>query len=170
MDCRAFEGWLDGGRPDADAASAAVHRGQCPACEALAVQDDALELALAARGADPGDAFTAGVMSRLPAARRAATPAVEPDLLLPWWAQVLREPEAALGLLLGGLYAGATPWLLPRLIAATSRLSAGSLPVPADLGLSPVALAALVLPALGAGTWLLYRAATHAFARLGAAS
>lgn len=170
MDCRTFEEWLDAGRPAADAVHAAAHRAACPDCAARAVEDDALERALSSRGADPGDAFTAAVMSRLPAVRRDAAPALDPDLVLPWWAQLLREPEAALGLALGAVYAGATPWLVPRLLAVVTKLAQGGLPAAADLGMSPFSLAMLVLPALGAATWLLYRATTAAFSRIGAAS
>ncbi len=170
MDCRRFDDWLDAGRPAADAGDASAHRAACADCAARATGDDGLERALASRGTDPGDAFTAAVMSRLPAARREIAPAVDPDLVLPWWAQLLREPEAALGLALGAVYAGATPWLVPRLLEVVPKLTAGGLPAIPDGGMSPLSLAMLVLPVLGAATWIVYRVMHAAFSRIGAVS
>jgi hypothetical protein len=46
---------------------------------------------------------------------------MDPDLVAPWWLQLLREPAALLGLLLGGLWTAAASLLFgkaPALLAA----------------------------------------------------
>jgi len=172
LDCHAFEDWLDGGKPDAPRAEALAHARECAACAALSVAEDALGAGLESRWAEPDVAFTERVMQRVATARREALPAVEPELLRPWWTQVLREPEAVLGLLRGGIYAGAGPWLLPWVRAAWPRIAAHPLPGAADfaLGWSPIILASLLVPLIGVSAFLLYRGVSAAFARLGAAS
>lgn len=162
MDCRAFETWLEEGRDAAVRAAAEAHAAACPACAERLAADDALVRELGA-AAEPGPAFTAAVMAGLPVRRRSVVPAVEPELLLPWWAQLLREPEAALGLLLGAVYAASLPWLLPRIQSLAARASGADLGASIPLSMSPVLLASLVVPALLAGGWLLYRVAGRAF-------
>ena len=172
MDCRAFEDWLDEDRPVAPRAEALAHTRDCAACAALAAADDALGAGLGSRWVDPDRAFTARVMDRVATARREAHPAVEPELLMPWWTQVLREPEAVLGLLLGGLYAGAGPWLLPWVRTVWPRILAHPFPSANDLGMGwpPILVAFLLVPLISASAFLLYRGVSAAFARLGAAS
>lgn len=175
MDCRDFETWLDAGRPAAGTGDAAEHRRTCPACAELAAADDALEAPLAARLTAPSAGFTDRVMERVAAERRAGVnvrPAVDPELLTPWWAQLLREPEAILGLTLGALYAGAWPWLLPLVQQTWPRLVDGSVTLP-DLGLGawpPLLLAGFVLPLVAAASWALYRVSRSAAARVSATS
>lgn len=175
MDCREFEAWLDAGRPAAESAAAAAHRRACPGCARSAAAADALEAPLASRLTAPGADFTDRVMQRVAVERRAVgtdvRPAVDPELLVPWWAQLLREPEALLGLTLGAIYAVAWPWILPVLQGTWPRLVAGSAAL-AEAGLPPwppVFLVGFVLPLVGAASWALYRVSSAAIARASAA-
>ena len=172
MDCRAFEEWLDGDRPAADREDANAHARECASCAALVTADDAVGSGLRSAWANPDESFTALVMARVASTRRETVPALDAELLLPWWTQVLREPEAMLGLLLGGLYAGAGPWLLPWIRSMSPKVAAYPLPSAGDLGMAwpPVFLVFLLIPLVGASAWLLYRGASAAFARLGSAA
>lgn len=112
MDCRAFEDWLNDGRPRDAAASAHDHRADCPACAESFVAADALESALSQRFATTPAGFTDRVMARLPApADNPIRLPEDPGSPFPWWIQIVFEPSAILGLALGLVYAVAAPTL-----------------------------------------------------------
>ena len=173
MDCRAFESWLDGGRPAALSSSAEAHMAACPTCAALAAADAELELALETRFASSTPDFTDRVMARVTADPSKGTLPIDPELLLPWWAQVLREPAALLGLGIGGLCAAWAPFVAPTVHRATPSVVqalstlAGRFEVWA---LSPLMIASLVAPLLGVTAWGIYRLANAAAARLSGVS
>jgi hypothetical protein len=174
LDCRGFEDWLDAGRPGAGRADADAHAASCAACRNLAAADGALETALAARLAEPSPDFTERVMARVAAAAREAAAArlpVDPELLVPWWTRLIREPATILGLALGAAYAGGGSWLLPLAQRAWPPALGG-----VRLGglrpesWPPVLILACAVPLLAAASWVLYRATRAAVARIGAAS
>jgi len=173
LDCRDFERWLDAGRPAAEGPAAESHRARCSACAERAQVDASLDAILATRLAPAAPGLTDRVMARV-AATPSATPrlATNPELLVPWWIQVLREPEAILGLGLGALYAVSGPFLLPLARrAGPALLDAG--PGPAQVPWNawpPLLIAAIAVPLVGAAAWALFRAAQAAVAKLGTAS
>jgi len=172
MDCRAFEEWLDDGRPrdDAETARAAAeHAASCPACAAAAADADEWEHALEQRFAVAPEGFTDRVMARLPARTETEALSIPEDRESPWpwWLQMLLEPAAALGLLLGVVYAVAAPRLLgtgrelaPSAIDAVSRL-VGGIAAPGWLhgpagSLALIAVAAVVCLGLFRGSIALF--------------
>ena len=168
MDCRAFEGWLDAGRPDSARSEAATHATACPACAAAAEAADRLDHALGGRLGVAGPDFTRRVLARLDAApldERAA--AIDAELLLPWWTQILREPAALLGLGLGVLCAATTAsgWSPAQAVGGAAQLwttawiAAERMPT--------LLLAGMGLPLLAATAWGVFRLTTAAFTRLG---
>ncbi|MFN8180077.1 MAG: hypothetical protein U0167_19245 [bacterium] len=175
MDCRDFEAWLDAAGPEAGRADADAHARACPDCAALLAADADLEAALGASlHAGPTD-FTDRVMARVAKESRAkAALPIEPELLWPWWVQILREPQALLGLGLGAIYAAVGGHLVPTVRQGVAVLLAAAPGWTARLGAvepSPVMIAACALPIVAGASWALYRLASAAAARLsGAAS
>jgi hypothetical protein len=175
VDCRDFEAWLDAGCPEAGRVSADAHARTCPDCSAIGAADADLEVALgAAILASPPD-FTERVMARVVKESRAkASLPIDPELLLPWWVQILREPQALLGLALGTIYATVGGHLVPTVRHGVAVLLATAPGWAARLGTvepSPVMIAAFTLPIVAGASWALYRLASAAAARLsGAAS
>ena len=169
MDCRAFETWLDGGRPAALRDTADAHTAACPTCAALFAADAELELALETRFASSTPDFTDRVMVRVAAESSKGTLPIDPELLLPWWAQILREPAALVGLGIGALCAAWGPFVgpaarraTPALLQAASALG-GRFEAPA---FSPLLIVSLAAPLLGVAAWAIYRVANAAAARL----
>jgi len=174
VDCRDFEAWLDAGRPVSERPSAEEHARACADCGALAAADAQLEAGLATPLLSSPPDFVDRVMTRVATERRAHAPApIETDLLLPWWIQILREPQAVLGLTLGALYAVSGPLLVPTVRHSVVMFLAEVPTLTARLGrieLSPMMLATLALPLVGAASWALYRLASAAAARLSGAT
>lgn len=170
MNCRAFEAWLDAGRPAAERDAADEHARTCPGCAAAVAAEDGWVAVMRTALAPPRAGFTDQVLlrvARLPSDE--PRPAVDPDLIVPWWAQILREPAAILGLLLGGLWTATMstlwPWLrneLPHLAAAWPAWGIPQLVPQWSLPFLVVVAAVLLL----GSTWGLYRLATAAFSRL----
>jgi hypothetical protein len=175
VDCRDFEAWLDAGRSEEGRVAADAHASACPGCAALVAADAGLEVALGASLlASPSD-FTDRVMARVAKESRAkASLPIDPELLLPWWVQILREPQALLGLVLGAIYATSGAHLFPVVRQGVAVFLAAAPGMTARLGTvgpSPVMIAAFALPIVAGASWALYRLASAAAARLsGAAS
>ncbi len=98
MNCSEFRSWLDEGMPSEAEPAAREHGSRCDACGVS--WRAALELdSLLSPGAEPAPPrFVERVMRRVsawnrPSVRVELWPAISP---LPWWAQVLAEPHAAL--------------------------------------------------------------------------
>lgn len=173
MDCRDFEAWLDAGRPVATRASADAHAAGCPSCTVLAIADAELDVALETRLSSSAPDFTERVLARVAADRTTAALPIDPELLLPWWAQVLREPAALVGLALGAVSTMSGPLLVPAARSAVPvllRAVTGVSGYVDGLTFSPLLLVPLVAPLLAGAVWALYRLANAAATRLSGAS
>jgi anti-sigma factor RsiW len=170
VNCRAFEAWLDAGRPAAASEEAARHAKSCPDCAAAAETEDALSSTLRTSFASPDAGFTDRVLLRVAQlAPEEPRLSVDPDLVVPWWVQILREPAAIWGLLLGGLWTATANTILPMLRHAAPEIvatpPAWSLPgIVAGWSLPFLIAVALVLG--GGVSFGLYRLATSAFSRM----
>ena len=162
MDCHAFESWLDADRPSSGEHDAAAHAASCRACTELMAADAALDSVLVTRATTSPD-FTEIVMSRVEQEQRQPVPNVdvESEMILPWWVQMLREPEILLGLSLGAIYAIGATWLFPLARDASPSLLELWARTGAALERSwpPLLIACILLPTLAFASWALYRAA-----------
>ncbi len=170
MDCRAFEAWLDADRPLSGRAEAERHAESCVDCAAAVAAEDAMTATLRTALAAPAPGFTDQVLSRIaqlePQEMRLP---VDPDLVTPWWVQILREPTALLGLLLGALWTATANVILPMLRGASQELSvvAPGCSLPGFVaGWSLPFLVAATLVLVASLSFGLYRLAAAAFSRL----
>jgi hypothetical protein len=173
VDCRGFELWLDEGRPEARRREAEAHASACTTCAALSLADAELDVALEARVAPTPANFTERVLARVATSDRAAGPLpIDPELLLPWSVQLLREPAALVGLAFGAIWAGSGPFLVPAIRSAVPTVlgalstAAGHHPAAS----SPLVILAVTVPLAAGAAWALYRFATAAAARLSGVS
>jgi hypothetical protein len=160
MDCRAFEVWVDVGRPPEGRAGAEAHFAACSSCRELQETAQAIEAGLAQRFATAPLSFADDVMARLPAPASIPS-APEIEMTTPWWLSALTEPVVLLSLAACALLAGSADTLwslasraLPRVAAWYTMIASSE-----SLPLTPPALTILtaLLPLLGAGAFLLYR-------------
>ena len=122
MTCRAFESWLDAGRPATGRDEFLRHAGQCAACAGALQADEALALALNRTQAAAPGSFTDRVMARIHA------PVIVPILApaVPWWLRALTDPAAVLAGALLAVLTGAwssLPALAAGAVVLTQRLN-----------------------------------------------